>query len=84
MSFGVSPLGGGQVLNRTTAAMMRNVSDGAGNAPGQGDNPQGLIWYYDEAWGKGNPTLLGHNGGDGKRATVPAACLWSHLCRSNS
>ena len=35
-----------------TAAMMRNVSEGAGDAPGQGDSPQALIWYYDSFLGK--------------------------------
>ena len=44
-----------------TAAMMRNVSEGAGGAPGQDDEPQAVIWYYADDWGK---WLLGHNGGD--------------------
>ena len=66
MNFGTAPPGSlsPMVLKRETAAMMRNVSEGAGSAPGQGDNPQGLIWYYDRAWGRHNPQLLGHNGGD--------------------
>lgn len=49
------------VLKRKTVQMMRDPADGAGTAPGQEGNPQGLIWYYDDNLGK---KLLGHNGGD--------------------
>jgi len=63
MNFGATPPGSpmARALNKTTAAMMRNVTEGAGTTPGQEDNPQGIIWYYDSNLGK---PLLGHNGGD--------------------
>ena len=54
-------LGGKQVLARSTALLMRNVSAGAGHDPGQAGLPQAIIWYYDSSLGK---SLLGHNGGD--------------------
>jgi hypothetical protein len=42
MNFGTAPPGSlsPMVLRRDTAAMMRNVSEGAASAPGQGHNPQ--------------------------------------------
>ena len=45
-----APGSGKQVLQRATAVMMRNVSDGAGDAPGQDGLPQALIWYYDDSY----------------------------------
>ena len=50
MNFGVAPGSGKQVLQRATAVMMRNVSDGAGDAPGQDGLPQALIWFYDDSY----------------------------------
>jgi len=62
INFGRAP-DGHSVISSSTAAMMRNVSAGAGTLPGQGDEPQALIWYYSDTWVRGK-WLLGHNGGD--------------------